>query len=107
MYIFKKSTGTSHDVTSGVVYSLEADTYYLVFAPADGTYSNALPYTLTITHENHVAGLETLLEYNGYTLQIGGASGLDYYINEEKINFSYEYKYNSAGDSYLNATRKC
>ncbi len=107
MYILKESTGTPHDVTSGAVYSLEADTYYLVVVSADGTYSNSLPYTLTVTHENYVAGPEDLLEYNGYVLQKGGESGLDYYINGKKIDFSYEYKYNvSVGDSYLNATMK-
>lgn len=107
MYIYEKSTGDSHDVISGEIYSLEAGTYYLVVAPADGTYSSSLPYTLTVTHENFVAAPENLLEYNGYVLQRGGASGLDYYINGKKIDFSYEYKYNvSVGDSYLNATMK-
>ncbi|MCM1179475.1 MAG: hypothetical protein NC347_04405 [Clostridium sp.] len=103
MYMVRESTGKAYNVTNRALYLLESDTYYLVIATADDTYSDSLPYTLAVTSQGCALNATDLLSYDGYLLQQGG-TGLDYYINGKKIDFSYQYKDNfSSGSNYMNA----
>lgn len=105
MYIVKAATGSIYSITSGGLYLLEQGDYYLVVASADGTYNASETYTVTVTNQDCVLDAEDMLSYNGYLLQRVGSSGINYYINGKKIDFSYSYKHTvSAGSDYLNAT---
>lgn len=104
LYIVK-SNGSIYSITSGKMYLLEKGEYYLVVTTADGTYSNSEPYTISVTNQNCALNARDILNYNGYLLQQVGTTGLNYYINGKKIDFSYKYNYNlSAGSDYLHAT---
>lgn len=104
LYMVRGSTGAMYSVTSGTLYLLECDDYYLIVASTDETYNAAMPYSLSVSSQNCVTGARELLSYNGYLLQQKGNSGLEYYINGIPIDFNYTYTDDfSYGDDYMHA----
>lgn len=104
MYI-AKADGSIYNIKSDSLYLLEKGDYYLVVASADGTFNNSATYTVTVTNQNCILDAEDLVSYDGYLLQRVGKTGINYYINGKKIDFSYKYEWNiSSGKDYLNAT---